>query len=288
MQPRSLELPDWSVLPVSGPDAAAFLHAQLMNDVRSLADGQWQWTGWLTPKGRVRFIGLLLRAAPDRFLLVVPDWRADELADAFGRFVFRSKVAFDAVGAWRVAGETADATRADAPDHAMQNAAGWSLDVGGDGCARTLHLLDPAAGGAALETAEAEFTDAWRARDLTFGLPRLANAQREAFTPQMLSLERLRAFSLAKGCYPGQEIVSRTHYLGQAKRGLALFEGEGLAAGDEVLDAAGTAVGSLASATGDGRLALAVLARDRGPGSLRASGRELREQPLVGGLQRPV
>jgi folate-binding Fe-S cluster repair protein YgfZ len=61
-------------LPVSGPDAAAFLHAQLMNDVRALADGQWQWTGWLTPKGRVRFIGLLLRAAPDRFLLAVPDW----------------------------------------------------------------------------------------------------------------------------------------------------------------------------------------------------------------------
>ena len=33
----------------------------------------------------------------------------------------------------------------------------------------------------------------------------------------MLSLDRLQAFSVKKGCYPGQEIVARTHFLGQAK-----------------------------------------------------------------------
>ena len=62
---------------------------------------------------------------------------------------------------------------------------------------------------------------AWLADDLAHGLPRLDESQREAWTPQMLSLERLHAFSLKKGCYPGQEIVARTHYLGQAKRALA-------------------------------------------------------------------
>jgi folate-binding protein YgfZ len=113
-------------------------------------------------------------------------------------------------------------------------------------------------------------------------------AQREAYTPQMLSLERLRAFSLAKGCYPGQEIVSRTHYLGQAKRGLALFGGTGLRAGDDVVNAAGVVAGTLASATADGGLALAVLARERDAGPLRCGIQELAEMPLVGGLQRPV
>jgi folate-binding Fe-S cluster repair protein YgfZ len=36
----------------------------------------------------------------------------------------------------------------------------------------------------------------------------------------MLGLDRLQAISLTKGCYPGQEIVARTHYLGQSKRSL--------------------------------------------------------------------
>ena len=64
----------------------------------------------------------------------------------------------------------------------------------------------------------------WFAHDLHAGLPRLPASQREQWTPQQLSLERLHAFSVKKGCYPGQEIVARTHFLGKAKRGLVLFE----------------------------------------------------------------
>ena len=65
----------------------------------------------------------------------------------------------------------------------------------------------------------------WQAFDVEHGLPRLPDSQVEHWTPQQLSLERLGAFSVKKGCYPGQEIVARTHFLGQAKRGLALLEG---------------------------------------------------------------
>jgi hypothetical protein len=46
----------------------------------------------------------------------------------------------------------------------------------------------------------------------------------------MLALERLHAYSLRKGCFPGQEIVARTHYLGRSKRRLvrvATVEGDG-------------------------------------------------------------
>ena len=66
---------------------------------------------------------------------------------------------------------------------------------------------------------------AGQAFDLEHGLPRLPASQAEHWTPQQLSLERLGAFSVKKGCYPGQEIVARTHFLGKAKRGLALLEG---------------------------------------------------------------
>jgi folate-binding Fe-S cluster repair protein YgfZ len=43
----------------------------------------------------------------------------------------------------------------------------------------------------------------------------------------MLSLDRLRASSLKKGCYPGQEIVARTQYRGGLKRRMAVVHVEG-------------------------------------------------------------
>ena len=89
---------------------------------------------------------------------------------------------------------------------------------------------------------------------------------------------------MKKGCYPGQEIVARTHFLGQAKRGLALFEADApLEAGADVI-ADGRAIGVLASVQ-DG-LGLAVLPLERGEAPLSVAGQPLRERPLLGGLQR--
>ena len=59
------------------------------------------------------------------------------------------------------------------------------------------------------------------------GLPRLPASQREQWTPQQLALDRLAAYSVKKGCYPGQEIVARTHFLGKAKRSLQCFSAGG-------------------------------------------------------------
>ena len=100
----------------------------------------------------------------------------------------------------------------------------------------------------------------------------------------MLSLERLRAFSVKKGCYPGQEIVARTHFLGQAKRGLALFQADAaVAVGSEVRDDE-RALGTVVSAEAD--LVLAVLPLEREVVALQAGGIALREQTLLGGLAR--
>ena len=91
------------LLAVEGPDAEAFLQAQLMNDVRALAPMQWQWNGWLTPKGRVIALFALVRLSPERFWLVLPDFPAGELRPRLQRFVFRSKVKLRVVDDWRAA-----------------------------------------------------------------------------------------------------------------------------------------------------------------------------------------
>ena len=58
------------------------------------------------------------------------------------------------------------------------------------------------------------------------GYPYIGSAQVEQFTPHMLNLDLLDAISLDKGCYPGQEIVARTHYKGATKRRTLRFESD--------------------------------------------------------------
>lgn len=274
-------LPGHQVLVLAGRDAVAFAHAQFMSDVASLPVGQWQWSGWLTAKGRAIALFALAKLDAQTLWLVLPDVAAGELASGLGRYVFRSKVALEpradlhATGAFERPSRAHDATVAADGDV-------LELDMGGDGGPRTLRI----SGSPGRDDADA--LARWSAFDLQHGLPRLPAAQAGQWTPQMLSLERLRAFSVKKGCYPGQEIVARTHFLGQVKRGLALFEADSaVAAGDEVGDG-DRALGMVVSAVdaGDRHLALAVLPLERDATALSAAGTSLRERALSDGLAR--
>jgi len=65
----------------------------------------------------------------------------------------------------------------------------------------------------------------------------IGREQLEQFTPHMLNLDLLGAVSVDKGCYPGQEIVARTHFRGATKRRLMRFEStEPVSPGDKVSD----------------------------------------------------
>lgn len=273
-------LSGYDVLAVEGRDAGAFLQAQAMNDVLALAPGQWQWNGWLTPKGRVVALFALLRAGPDRYLMVLPDFPAAQLQPQLQRFVFRSKLTLDA--ATGLVAAVGPALAFAAPDRAVDFDDGWAMDLGGDGGPRTLFLLPH--GSEALAPVNPAVDASWFAADLAHGLPRLPESQREAWTPQMLSLDRLAAYSLKKGCYPGQEIVARTHYLGQAKRELARLAGTGLEPGLAV-EAEGKPVGTVVCVDTEGRDALAVLTAGA-EGILTVGGRDCTRPALLAGLAR--
>lgn len=274
-------LPDHHVITLRGRDATAFAQAQFMSDIAALADGHWQWSGWLTPKGRVVALFAVLKADTETVHLVLHDADPADFAARLQRFVFRSKVAIEGdvleVGGAFEAHAAADGARAAiAPD-------GFALDFGGEGGARTLWA------GPGLEAREdRDARDRWLTFDLAHGLPRLVPAQSEQWTPQQLSLERLRAYSVKKGCYPGQEIVARTHFLGHAKRGLALFESDApLEPGQEVANPDRTLGTIVSAATGDGRhLALAVMPIDPPTGEVSAGGSPLRAEGISGGLSR--
>ena len=276
-------LPGHSVLALQGPDAVAFAQAQFANDVARLAVGHWQWSAWLTAKGRVIAVFALLRSAEDTLHLVLPDFDAGELGDALRRFVFRRKVVITAQADLVVAAAFAAPLQASGDRLAgdLADGEGLELDYGTAGLPRRLRLGRTAA------PADLEAAQAWAVADLRLGLPRLPGSQRELWTPQQLALDRLAAFSVSKGCYPGQEIVARTHFLGKAKRELLLLQVEEAAqAGDEVHQA-GVAIGKLASVAGHNpRWALGVLPLERDDTPLQAGQAPALPQPILQGLAR--
>ncbi|MGH8031513.1 MAG: YgfZ/GcvT domain-containing protein [Luteimonas sp.] len=288
-------LPDQRVIALRGRDALKFAQAQWMNDVDALADGHWQWNGWLTPKGRVIALFALLRFDRETLWLVMPDTIADDVAAGLRRFVFRSKVEIGVRDDLRgvAAFATPVAALGNRFDAAAIDGIGGSvveLDFSADAGSRRLCLVDSVATTNDV-AADNDGAARWKAFDLLHGLPRLAPAQAEAWTPQQLSLQRLRAFSVTKGCYPGQEIVARTYFLGQAKRGLALLQANvPVDPGTDVLSG-DRAIGTVVSAAavpddGEWRL-LAVIPIDTTDDvPLRAGDSRLTIATMRGGLAR--
>ncbi len=268
-------LSDHRLVAISGRDAVAFAQAQTMNDVAVLRDGEWHWNGWLTAKGRVIALFAVIRMDADTLWMVLPDADAEAFAAQLRRFVFRSKVAITVRDDLQIAGRLCASDVASGNHWAGDPLDAIELDLSGalvDGhLGRSLRIAP-----SLVAPVDVTALETWHRTDLEHGWPRLDSAQSEQWTPQQLSLGRLRAYSVKKGCYPGQEIVARTHFLGQAKRGLALIQSATpLAAGTELVSQ-GLTVGTVVSACG--KTALAVL-----PLSLEQDALQMNEGPAASG-----
>lgn len=272
-------LPSYEMLRISGADTLSFAHAQFSSDAQGLAIGKWHWSAWLTPKGRVTALFALYRPAENELLLILPDGEAVMMATQLQRYIFRRKV--------QIAVERNLITTAtyDTPVHATGTQAAQldgitELDVSGITLPRRL-LLVPAA---AMPPRVPAFRAQWRAADLRLGLPRLDASQRDQWTPQQIGLDGLNAYSIRKGCYPGQEIVARTHFLGKAKRRAQLLAINTHVQPGETVKSAEGDIGQVASVA-EG-LALAVLPIDTEYGELRVAGTLATPLPFVAGLAR--
>ena len=285
--PQSIPITDFAladhhVLTLGGRDATAFAQAQFMNEVTALAPGHWQWNGWLTPKGRVVALFALLKLDVETLWLMLPDADPAALALQLQRFIFRSKVEVAVRDDLLVSGAFAPPVEASGSRFAGNTQADVELDLTGEGGPRTMRI----GGHEVLDVPD--HTTPWIAFDLMHGLPRLPESQSSRWTPQQLSLDRLQAYSVKKGCYPGQEVVARTHFLGQAKRGLALFDANARVADGGEVHNGERAIGTVVSAASDSgqHRALAVLPLERDAAVLQVAGIVLDERPLLGGLAR--
>lgn len=245
--------PRFAEIRVDGPDAHTFLHSQLANDIRAIEPLHWRFGSYCVADGRVQALMMVACETRDLWRLLLPADLATAVAQRLQRYRLRARCAIDAVEVG-IAGD--DGGAATPAAHYRCGQFCWQVSAGPGG------PLDASLA----------------AQQVRLGIPWLVAATSERFLPQMLALERLQAYSLRKGCFPGQEIVARTHYLGRSKRRLARLaviaadsSGE---AGSELCGVDDDhVVGVLVGAAAEGAGALAVLPESAVAGmSLRIAG----------------
>jgi hypothetical protein len=225
------------ILVAAGADAAAFLHGQLSSDVRRLVRGEGTWTSYNSPKGRMLATAFVYRpdvGPDDRFELLVAADLAEAVRKRLAMFVLRSKVTLaDDTAAWLRLGVGGPAAAA-----AVAQALGGVPPSGGvvtrDG-ARIVRLPDgrllvlaPLASAPALFDALARVAapagaPVWTWLGVRSGVPMVTAATQDRFVAQTANWDAIGGLDFHKGCYPGQEIVARTQYLGRLKERLFAY-----------------------------------------------------------------
>jgi folate-binding protein YgfZ len=229
------------LIAATGDDAATFLHGQLTNDVANLPPGVVRLAGYCTPKGRLQATMLMWRESNGFIYLQVPRTVQPAFQKRLSMFVMRAKAKLvDATGDAQHAaviglgGARAGAallqhvaTLPPAPDTAVESAHGMLLRLADAfGAPRYLWLTSAETAIAAMPELQATLalggSDAWELSGIHAGIAQVTPATVEQFVPQMINYELVGGVNFKKGCYPGQEIVARSQYLGKLKRRTAL------------------------------------------------------------------
>jgi folate-binding protein YgfZ len=238
---------EYGLMRVSGADAVDFLHRQFTNAVKDLGD-RVENAGWCSPKGRM-LAAFRLWQDGDAVMILVPKAIGPAFFKRLRMYVLRDKVEFACTAPGRhiygIAWDAAETLRA----------AGLPVPEAGRAVIKdgvTVLSVQPAAaaegfvsgGERAIVIAPAEkelFADArgsglWWASEIAAGCASVWPATRELFVPQAVNYELIGGVSFTKGCYPGQEVVSRVQNIGTPSRRAAagIAAGAAPAAGDPV------------------------------------------------------
>jgi tRNA-modifying protein YgfZ len=250
---RIFPLSDLGLIQGNGAEAVKFLHAQLTNDVEKLPDTQWRWFGYCNAKGRMQLIAAGYKAG-ETISLICSRPLAAPVAKRLGMFVMRAKAkVLDASSAFEVYGLQGDVgpllrrigVGATTPKTGERLTIAWGSETlellalessttasahlnAAPGTSYPMHyparyLLVAPSGSAiwkeALVSGLMPSNSAeWRESEVATASARIVPATYELFVPQMLNFESLGGVDFKKGCYPGQEVVARSQYLGKLKR----------------------------------------------------------------------
>lgn len=300
-------LPELGLLNADGPEAITFLNGQTTNDVAHLASDAAQLDGYCTPKGRLIASFITWRHEQGLYMAVARDLAAP-VAKRLSMFVMRAKLKVrDESASWLALGLQGQGLQAALARLGVVVPLAWrnvrtpemmalalpdptTATPSPGGTVRVLLWIQPAALPDVLQKLAGRLIgpQRWRLADIKSGLPRIVKGSSELFVPQMVNFDLISAVNFKKGCYPGQEIVARSQYLGKLKR--RMFMGSTQATPDPGADIhvegasepVGQVVMAAPSDSGDGAwLVLAELTGSAAQtGRLLVAGKPLQLQPL--------
>lgn len=281
---------------ISGPGTDSFLQGQFSQDLKSVTSDNSPRAAACNPKGRAYALVRMVRHGDD-VLLNLPTALADETLTHLRKYLmlFRGTtmalepdstmtgVLGEALADQLLASAASSLARPGATasigNHrlirTMDTAEGlrrfefWQIGEAGDGLPKAFEA----------DTRGNEVD--WEASEIAAGIPQLTPESRDSYVPQMLNWQHLDGIHFRKGCYTGQEVIARMHFLGQLKKSLFRLgsrpaaalpsPGDSIMAGDRT---AGEVVNAVMQSDGTLQM-LAVLRHDAADSELVLAGQEL-------------
>ena len=194
-----------ALLEVSGSDAENFLQAQLSNDINKLDEFSIQLNAYCQHQGKILALFWVMRHG-DSFFLSFPSDLLEAIKSRLQMFVIMSDVVIEDITNEYIQvgsiGETHQ--KALVINDKLSLIITDKQDINKFNMGPLVH---------------------WNMTCIDSFLPEIFSATSEKLVPQMLNLD-INEFGVnfSKGCYPGQEVVARLHYLGSAKRRLFAFK----------------------------------------------------------------
>ncbi len=225
------DLSHFGLIAVRGEDALQFLHRQLSSDVTQVSETHSQLSSYCSPRGRMLACFRVFRRN-DAIFLRLPAVMLEPMLKRLRLYVLRARASLeDAENVLIRCGYSGPHAKAE-----LRQALGACPDHV-DACVRAhditvIHVPGPQSRfelygnltamqdlWSALNVRAAPVgASPWALLDILSGIPNILPATSDRFVPQMVNLHLLGGVSFTKGCYPGQEVVARMHYLSKLKR----------------------------------------------------------------------
>jgi tRNA-modifying protein YgfZ len=216
------------LIKVSGADALTFLQGQLTLDIASITEQRAGYAGYCSPKGRLLAHFLVWKSGDDYFLQL-PHELLEPIQKRLKMYVLRSKVVLADLSNSLIRFGLASPNAVSIIKEVFGSAPSQSMEVVASSIGTAIALPNNrfeilAADDAAamwqslVKQAQPVGEPVWRWLQIRAGIPEIYPATQEQFVPQMVNDDLIGAVSFQKGCYTGQEIVARMHYLGKSKR----------------------------------------------------------------------
>ncbi|MDH5231495.1 MAG: folate-binding protein [Gammaproteobacteria bacterium] len=241
------DLSFYGIIKISGDDAQTFLQGQFSNDVKLVTPELAQISSYNSPKGRAFATFILFQTGEDYFVQL-PREILEPTLKRLSMFVMRSAVKLEDISDQLVClGLSGDSVEAiiDLPSkeaYTCKTDHGKTIIRVPGQQSRFIVLTD-------VKSAITLWNDlnvsvkpvgsaCWQRLNILAGIPEVLSNTRESFVPQMLNLQIVGGISFTKGCYPGQEVVARMHYLGKLKKRMylaSLQQDSAPQAGDKII-----------------------------------------------------